>query len=110
MIQDLKDAGMNMRQQGGNFKINKLTGKTVVFTGELAGLSRTEAEELVRQSKGTPSSSISNKTDILVAGEKAGTKFNKARQLGVKIIDEKEFSAMIHGGSANSSGGKEMAR
>jgi len=110
LIQDLKDAGMNMRQQGGNFKINKLTGKTVVFTGELAGFSRAEAEELVRQSKGTPSSSISNKTDILVAGEKAGTKFNKASKLGVRIINEKEFSAMIHGRSANSSGGKEMAK
>ena len=110
LIQDLKDAHVNMRQSSGNFKINKLTGKTVVFTGELAGFSRAEAEELVRKSKGMPSSSVSVKTDILVAGEKAGTKFNKARQLGVKIINEKEFSAMIHGGSANNPGGKEMLK
>ncbi|MBU1924110.1 MAG: NAD-dependent DNA ligase LigA, partial [Candidatus Omnitrophica bacterium] len=84
LIQDLKDAGVNMRQWAGNFKINRLTAKTVVFTGELAGFSRAEAEELVRQSKGMPASSVSSKTDILVAGTNAGTKFNKARELGVK--------------------------
>ncbi|MDD5408569.1 MAG: NAD-dependent DNA ligase LigA [Candidatus Omnitrophica bacterium] len=95
LIQDLKDAGVNMRQLPGNFKINKLTGKTVVFTGELTGFSRSEAEELVRRSKGMPGSSISSKTDIVVAGVNAGTKFNKARQLGVKIISEKEFREMI---------------
>ncbi|MFA6130040.1 MAG: NAD-dependent DNA ligase LigA [Candidatus Omnitrophota bacterium] len=95
LIQDLKDAGVNMRQFPGNFKINKLTGKTVVFTGELTGFSRAEAEELVRRSKGVPGSSISSKTDILVAGVNAGTKFNKARELGVKIIGEEEFKEMI---------------
>jgi len=98
LIQELRDAGVNMRQQIGNFKINKLTGKRVVFTGELAEFSRAEAEELVRQFKGILSSSVSSKTDILVAGANAGTKFNKARELGVKIINEKEFSAMIRGG------------
>jgi len=95
LIQDLKDAGVNMRQLSGNFKTNKLTGKTVVFTGELVGFSRAEAEALVRQSKGMPSSSVSSKTDILVTGEKAGTKFNKAKQLGVKIISAEEFKEMI---------------
>jgi len=95
LIQDLKDAGVNMRQLPGNFKTNKLTGKTVVFTGELAGFSRAEAEDLVRRSKGVPGSSISSKTDILVAGANAGTKFNKARKLEVKIIDEEEFKEMI---------------
>lgn len=95
LIQELKDAGVNMRQQPVRFKINKLTGKTVVFTGELAGFSRAEAEELVRRSKGLPASSVSSKTDILVAGASAGTKFNKARELGVKIIGEDEFKEMV---------------
>jgi DNA ligase (NAD+) len=95
LIQELKDAGVNMRQQSVKFKINKLTGKTVVFTGELAGFSRAEAEELVRRSKGLPASSVSSKTDVLVAGASAGTKFNKARELGVKIISEDEFKEMV---------------
>jgi len=95
LIQELKDAGVNMRQQPAKFKINKLTGKTVVFTGELAGFSRAEAEELVRRSKGLPSSSVSSKTDVLVAGASAGTKFNKAKELGVKIISEDEFKEMV---------------
>ena len=95
LIQELKDAGVNMRQQPAKFKVNKLTAKTVVFTGELVGFSRAEAEALVRQSKGMPSSSVSSKTDILVAGENAGTKFNKARKLGVKIISEDEFKEML---------------
>lgn len=95
LIQDLKDAGVNMRKQADNFKINQLTGKTVVFTGELAGFSRAEAEALVRKSKGMPAASVSSKTDILVAGENTGTKFNKARELGVKIIGEDEFKEMV---------------
>ncbi|MFA5350457.1 MAG: NAD-dependent DNA ligase LigA [Candidatus Omnitrophota bacterium] len=98
LIQELKDAGVNMRQQRAKFKINTLTGKTVVFTGELVGFSRAEAEELVRQSKGFTSSSVSSKTDFLVAGANAGTKFNKARELGVKIINEKEFSRLFVSG------------
>ena len=110
LIQELKDAHVNMRQQSVKFKVSKLTNKTVVFTGELLGFSRAEAEDLVRQFKGMPSSSVSSKTDILVAGANTGTKFNKARQLGVKIINEKEFSAMIRGGSANNFGGKEMIK
>jgi DNA ligase (NAD+) len=95
LIRDLKEAGVNMRKQSGSFKINKLTGKAVVFTGQMAEFSRTEAEELVRQSKGKVSSSVSSKTDILVAGENMGTKFSKARQLGVKIISEEEFKEML---------------
>ncbi len=95
LIQDLKDAGVNMLQQVAKSKINKLTGKTVVFTGELVGFSRAEAEELVRLSKGIPTSSVSSKTDILVSGSSVGTKLNKARQLGVKIISEDEFKEMI---------------
>ncbi|MDP2043977.1 MAG: BRCT domain-containing protein, partial [Candidatus Omnitrophota bacterium] len=71
---------------------------------------RSEAEELVRLSGGNFSSSVSSKTDLLVAGVSAGAKFEKAKKLGIKIIDEKEFSAIIHGGSANNFGGKEMLK
>jgi DNA ligase (NAD+) len=95
LIQELKDAHVNMRQQTVKYKTNKLTGKKVVFTGELLGFSRAKAEELVRQFKGMPSSSVSSKIDILVAGANTGTKFNKAKELGVKIIGEDEFKEMV---------------
>ncbi len=95
LIRQLKEWGVNMYQQASKIKLNKLTGKTVVFTGQLNGLRRIEAEELVRLSGGKSSSSISSKTDFLITGESAGTKFLKARKLGVKIINEKEFSRLI---------------
>ena len=110
LIRDLSEAGLNMRKRPVNFKTNKLTGKTVVFTGELAGFSRGQAEDLVRRSKGIVSSSVSSKTDLLVAGENTGSKFNKAKQLGVEIIGENEFSAMIQGGFVNNSSEKETAK
>jgi DNA ligase (NAD+) len=100
LIQELKNSGVNMRQEALGVKLNKLTGKTLVFTGQLNGFSRAQAEELVRQSGGVSASSVSSKTDFLVAGENSGIKFNKAKELGVKIISEKEFFAMLHSGSA----------
>jgi len=69
----------------------KLSGKTVVITGTLKSLSRQEAEDLVRRLGGNASSSVSNKTDILVAGEEAGSKLEKARALGVRVMTEDEF-------------------
>ncbi len=68
-----------------------LAGKTVVVTGTLATMSRDEAHEKIRAAGGSASSSISAKTDFLLAGESAGSKLDKARKLGVKVIDEAEF-------------------
>ncbi|MDD5561175.1 MAG: NAD-dependent DNA ligase LigA [Candidatus Omnitrophica bacterium] len=95
LIQELRDSGVNMHQAPASFKANRLTGKTVVFTGELYGFSRSQAEELVRRSKGKPTSNISSKTDILIAGLNAGTKLKKARELGVRVIGEDEFKEMV---------------
>ena len=95
LIQELKSFSVNMSQEMFKAKKNKLTGKTVVFTGELKGFSRWQAEELVRQADGAATSTVSSKTDFLVAGENAGSKLDKAMKLGLKIINEKEFSRLI---------------
>jgi DNA ligase (NAD+) len=95
LIQELKNAQVNMRQEVSRVQFSELTGKTVVFTGQLKEFSRSQAEALVRQFRGIPTSSVSSKTDFLVAGENSGSKFNKAKELGVKIIGEVEFMEMI---------------
>lgn len=69
----------------------KLSGKTVVVTGTLKSMSRQEAEDAIRRLGGNASSSVSKKTDILVAGEEAGSKLEKARALGVRVVTEEEF-------------------
>ncbi len=66
-------------------------GQTVVVTGTLETLSRKEAEDAVRQAGGKPTGSVSARTDVLVAGQAAGSKLSKAQALGVEIIDEREF-------------------
>jgi len=73
----------------------KLTGKTFVITGTLSGMSRDEAKDKIRALGGDISESISSKTSYLVAGENAGSKYNKAQELGVKILNEGEFNKII---------------
>ncbi len=74
-----------------------LTGKTVVVTGTLEHFQREEIEALIRKLGGKPAGSVSKKTDFVVAGAKAGSKLDKARQLGVKVLTEAEFQAMVGG-------------
>ncbi len=71
------------------------TGKSIVFTGTLSTLGRDEAKEIVEKLGGKASSSVSSKTYLVVAGENAGSKLEKARNLGVKIISEQEFLEMV---------------
>jgi DNA ligase (NAD+) len=73
----------------------KLAGKSFVFTGTMANLDREKAQTLVRNNGGDVSSSVSKKTSYVVAGEEAGSKLDKARDLGVKIISEAEFLKML---------------
>jgi DNA ligase (NAD+) len=70
-------------------------GKTVVFTGTLEKRSREEAEEIVRRLGGKPAGTVSRKTDLVVAGPAAGSKLEKARQLGIKVIDEPAFERLL---------------
>lgn len=72
-----------------------LSGKTLVVTGTLPGLSRSEAENAIRAAGGHAASSVSAKTDYLVAGDKAGSKLAKAGQLGVTVLDEDGFRKLI---------------
>lgn len=74
---------------------NKLVGKTFVITGSLSSISREEAETKVRLLGGKTSSSVSKNTDYVVAGENPGSKYDKAKQLGVKIITETEFNSLL---------------
>jgi DNA ligase (NAD+) len=74
-----------------------LAGKTLVVTGTLAGFSRPEAEEAIRSAGGHAASSVSAKTDYLVAGEKAGTKLARAEKLGVSVLDEEGFRGLLDG-------------
>jgi DNA ligase (NAD+) len=69
--------------------------KTFVLTGSLQTMSREEAKELIQNSGGKVSSSVSAKTNFVVAGNDPGSKFTKAQKLGVKIISEKEFGRLL---------------
>ena len=73
----------------------RLAGKTLVLTGTLLSLSRDEAKEKIRKEGGSVSSSVSQKTDYVVAGEEAGSKLDKARALGVAVLTEEEFLKML---------------
>ncbi len=95
LIRKLKNANLNLQEQVVPVKKSALTGKTVVFTGELKDYSRSHAEELVRRLGGFSSSSVSKATDLVVTGGNPGSKYDKAKKLGVKIISEKEFQEMI---------------
>lgn len=103
-IEDLRSLGILMEAEkkaapaGGG----ALAGKSIVVTGTLKTYKRNEIEELIQRHGGRAASSVSKKTDFVLAGEEAGSKLDKARQLGVKVISEEEFQKMI----ADSAGGK----
>ena len=95
MVKKLKEAGLSLQEKAIPTKKSALTGMNVVFTGELRKFSRHQAEGLVRQLGGNAPSSVSIQTDLVVVGENPGSKYEKARKLGIKIINEKQFMEMI---------------
>jgi DNA ligase (NAD+) len=74
---------------------DRLHGLVFVLTGELSGFTRDEAKDMIRKEGGSVSSSVSKKTDFVLAGENPGSKYDKAVQLGVKILTEGEFVKLI---------------
>lgn len=94
LVHHLADAGVNMQWKG-EPKGDKLAGKTLVVTGTLETLSRSEAEALIVKNGGKASGSVSKKTAYVVAGAAAGSKLTKAQALGIPVLTEAEFLAMI---------------
>lgn len=94
-IERLRAAGLNFTQPKKELSGNILDGKTLVFTGELKTMTRTEAELLAKEYGGKASGSVSKKTSYVVAGEAAGSKLKKANELGVPVLTEEEFLKLI---------------
>lgn len=95
LVAKLRKAGVQLDEPRQVAAGGALSGKTVVITGTLPTLSRTKATEVVEQAGGRVTSSVSKATSFLVAGEEAGSKLEKARSLGVEIIDEAELLRRI---------------
>lgn len=94
MIEKLKVQGVNMTSLK-QVTDNRFAGKTFVLTGTLPTLTRNEASAIIESFGGKTSSSVSKKTDYVLAGEEAGSKLEKANKLGVTVIDENQFNEMI---------------
>jgi DNA ligase (NAD+) len=97
LIKKLEKAGVRPVAEKRTVKSDKLAGKSFVFTGALANRSREEAAELVQQHGGKISGSVSKKTDYVVVGAEPGSKHDKAKELGVTILDEREFEKLLSG-------------
>lgn len=93
LIASLKESGVNMKSENVQ-KGNTFEGKTFVLTGTLPTLKRAEAAKIIESLGGKASSSVSKKTDYVLAGEDAGSKLRKAVELGITIITEEEFLKM----------------
>ena len=95
IIDDLRALGVKMEAEKPVIVGDSLAGKTLVVTGTLSKFTRDEIQDMIRQHGGKASSSVSAKTDYLVAGEKAGSKLAKAEKLGVKVLSEEDFEALL---------------
>src|ERR1700677_4450928 len=97
LIERLREAGLTLtgkkKQRG-----TKLAGKTFVLTGTLAHFTRDEAKKMIEDAGGKVTGSVSKKTDYVIAGADAGSKLDKAKDLGVKVVDEKEMEKILNEG------------
>ena len=95
LVNELKALGVKTTAEKEETVDFRFGGMTFVLTGTLPTMTRSEAEALIKKYGGKTSSSVSKKTSVVLAGEEAGSKLTKARELGVRVIDEAEFLAML---------------
>jgi DNA ligase (NAD+) len=95
LIKKLREAGVRPTAEKREVKSDKFAGKSFVFTGGLANRSREEAGEIVQQHGGKVSGSVSKKTDYVVVGTDPGSKYDKAKELGVPVLTESEFEKLL---------------
>ena len=95
LIERLKQAGVNMESLEEEGEDNRFEGKTFVLTGTLEKYTRGEAGSIIEKFGGKTSSSVSKKTDYVIAGEEAGSKLTKAQNLGITILSEEDFDELI---------------
>src|SRR3954463_76157 len=94
LVEELRAAGLTLKGKKKE-RGTKLAGKTFVLTGTLANYSRDEAKKLIEDAGGKVAGSVSKKTDYVVAGAEAGSKLDKAKELGVAVVDEKAMEALL---------------
>jgi DNA ligase (NAD+) len=96
LLEKMRELGVEIviesQVESGNKKVN---GETFVLTGEMKNFTRDEAKGMIRKAGGVVTSSVSRKTDYVLAGKNPGSKYQKAQELGVKIIEEEEFKKMF---------------
>lgn len=95
VLNKLHRAGLKMEEIKKAGAPQKLQGLTFVLTGALTSFTREEAEEKIAELGGRISSSVSKKTDYVIVGKEPGSKYDKAKELGIKILDEEEFKEMV---------------
>lgn len=101
LLAAFRTAGVNFTRQQAGPVDEKLAGKTFVITGTLPNLSRKDAAALIESHGGRVTGSVSKKTDYLVAGEAAGSKLQKAQDLGIAVLDEAGLQALVQAAPAN---------
>ncbi|PUU89891.1 MAG: DNA ligase (NAD+), partial [Halanaerobium sp.] len=95
LLSRLEQAGIRLEKEKDQKNEKFLDGLKFVFTGSLNNYTRSEVKDLVEKAGGRAVSSVSSKTDYLVIGDNSGSKYDKAQELGVKILTEAEFKEMI---------------
>jgi DNA ligase (NAD+) len=95
-IEQLREVSVSMKEAGVTAGSRPMAGKTFVLTGGLEGLTRDEAKDLIARAGGRVTSSVSSKTDYVVAGKDPGSKFDDAKRLGVPTLDEAAFKKLLN--------------
>lgn len=95
LLEKLEKVGIEIEVKKPEARIQKLGGKIIVVTGELDSMSREQAKVKIRELGGDFSTSVSKNTDFVVIGKNPGSKYDRAKELGVKIIGEEEFLKII---------------